>query len=99
MLGQMHSRQSEKGRNPHSRRHEGVSRNPVRASAKDTDVIYLEEPSESRLVDQCVLHNADATESDPLNLGIKYLTLLKSWTQRTLQHRFLRASGVHHSSP
>jgi hypothetical protein len=69
----------EKKRNPHSRCHEGVSRNPIRASAKDPDVIYLEEPRESRLVDQLVLHNADATESDPLSLGIKYLTLLKPW--------------------
>ena len=35
----------------HSRRNERVGRNPVRAPAEDTNVVYFEEPSEAGLVD------------------------------------------------
>jgi hypothetical protein len=60
----------------HSRRHERVRRDPIRARTEDPDVIYFEEPSESGLIDQLVLHDAHAAEPDLLSLAIQQLALL-----------------------
>jgi hypothetical protein len=56
---------------PHSRRHERVCRDPVRAPTEDTNVIYFEKPSESGSVNQLVFNNAHAAEPDLLGLGIQ----------------------------
>ena len=60
----------------HSRRQERVGRDPIRASTKDTNVVYFEEPSESGLVNQLFLHDAHAAKPNLLNFGIQYVALL-----------------------
>ncbi len=54
----------------YSRRYEGVGRDPIRTSAKDTNVVYFEEPGESRLVNQLFLDDTHATKPNLLNFGI-----------------------------
>ena len=61
----------------HSRRQERVRRDPIRAPTEDPDVIYFEEPSESGLIDQLVLHDAHAAETNLLSLAIQQLALLR----------------------
>lgn len=67
-------------RNPfstHSRSHERICGDPVRAPAKDANIIYFEEPSESGLVNQLVLDYAHAAKPNPLDFSIQQLALLR----------------------